>query len=124
MALPLDLGDASTFGAFAERVRETLAALGAERCDYLVNNAGISHHNSIEMTTEEEMDLLYRVNFKGVFFLTQKLLPLISDGGRSGNGQRSGRSSASGQFVRGLERPPWGRSGSYADAAAQPRRPT
>lgn len=82
VALPLDVGQASTFDAFADRVRETLAVLGAERFDYLVNNAGISHHNSIEMTTEEEMDMLYRVNFKGVFFLTQKLLPLIRDGGR------------------------------------------
>ncbi len=82
VALQLDVGEASTFDAFADRVRETLAELGAERFDYLVNNAGVSHHNSIEKTTEEEMDTLYRVNFKGVFFLTQKLLPLINDGGR------------------------------------------
>ena len=82
VALPLDIGQASTFDAFADQVREALAELGAERFDYLVNNAGISHHNSIAMTTEEEMDTLYRVNFKGVFFLTQKLLPLMRDGGR------------------------------------------
>jgi len=82
VALQLDVGEASTFDMFADRVRETLAELGAERFDYLVNNAGISHHNSIELTTEEEMDTLYRVNFKGMFFLTQKLLPLIRDGGR------------------------------------------
>jgi NAD(P)-dependent dehydrogenase (short-subunit alcohol dehydrogenase family) len=47
-----------------------------------VNNAGISHHNAFEKTTEEELDKLYEVHFKGVFFLTQKLLPLINDGGR------------------------------------------
>jgi len=82
VALPLDIGQASTFDAFADRVRDVLAELDAERFDYLVNNAGISHHNSIEKTTEEEMDTLYRVNFKGTFFLTQKLLPLIRDGGR------------------------------------------
>jgi NAD(P)-dependent dehydrogenase (short-subunit alcohol dehydrogenase family) len=82
VALQLDVGEASTFDAFTGRVRETLAELRAERFDYLVNNAGISHHNSIDLTTEEEMDSLYRVNFKGVFFLTQKLLPLIRDGGR------------------------------------------
>ena len=82
VALQLDVGEASTFNAFADQVRGTLRDLGAERFDYLVNNAGVSHHNSIEKTTEEEMDALYRVNFKGVFFLTQKLLPLIKDGGR------------------------------------------
>ena len=66
------------------RVRQSLSpAGGAEQFDYyLVNNAGISHHNSIEMTTEAEMDAIYNVHFKGVFFLTQKLLPLINDGGR------------------------------------------
>jgi NAD(P)-dependent dehydrogenase (short-subunit alcohol dehydrogenase family) len=82
IALQLDVGDASVFDAFADRVRETLADFGADRFDFLVNNAGISHHNSIELTTEEEMDRIYQVNFKGVFFLTQKLLPLIRDGGR------------------------------------------
>lgn len=82
VALPLDVGDASTFDAFADRLRESLAGLGAERFDFLVNNAGISHHNSIALTTEDEMDLLYRINFKGMFFLTQKLLPLMKDGGR------------------------------------------
>ncbi|RWC58452.1 MAG: SDR family oxidoreductase [Mesorhizobium sp.] len=80
--LQLDVGQASTFDAFAEKVRDTLVGLGAQRFDYLVNNAGISHHNSIEKTTEDELDTLYRVNFKGMFFLTQKLLPLINDGGR------------------------------------------
>ncbi|MER8972363.1 MULTISPECIES: SDR family oxidoreductase [unclassified Mesorhizobium] len=82
IALQLDVGQASTFDAFAEKVRDTLVRLGAQRFDYLVNNAGISHHNSVEKTTEDELDTLYRVNFKGVFFLTQKLLPLINDGGR------------------------------------------
>lgn len=80
--LQLDVGQTSTFDAFTQTVRGALAKLGAERFDYLVNNAGISHHNSIEKTTEGELDNLYRINFKGVFFLTQKLLPLINDGGR------------------------------------------
>lgn len=57
-----------------ERFRMTL--------DYLVNNAGTSHHQSIIDTTESEMDALYNVHLKGVFFLTQKLLPVINDGGR------------------------------------------
>jgi NAD(P)-dependent dehydrogenase (short-subunit alcohol dehydrogenase family) len=81
-AVQLDTGDISAFDAFAGRVRQTLGGWGAERFDYLVNNAGISHHNSIESTTEAELDAVYNVHFKGVFFLTQKLLPLINDGGR------------------------------------------
>lgn len=82
IALQLDTGIVSTFDSFIQSVGNALNELGAERFDYLVNNAGISHHNSIEKTTEEELDKLYEVHFKGVFFLTQKLLPLINDGGR------------------------------------------
>jgi NAD(P)-dependent dehydrogenase (short-subunit alcohol dehydrogenase family) len=62
--------------------RDALAALGAGRFDYLVNNAGTSLHKDFAETTEAELDQLYEVHFKGVFFLTQKLLPLINDGGR------------------------------------------
>jgi NAD(P)-dependent dehydrogenase (short-subunit alcohol dehydrogenase family) len=80
--LQLDTGNIGTFDAFAADVRSALADFGAERFDYLVNNAGTSHHNAFENTTEEELDSLYNVHFKGVFFLTQKLLPLINDGGR------------------------------------------
>ena len=56
--------------------------LGDERIDFLVNNAGTGLHKSIAETSESEFDALYRVHFKGVFFLTQALLPLIRDGGR------------------------------------------
>jgi NAD(P)-dependent dehydrogenase (short-subunit alcohol dehydrogenase family) len=80
--LQLDTGDTAGFDAFVGSVKQALSELGAERFDYLVNNAGTSHHASIEQTTEQEMDTLYNVHFKGVFFLTQKLLPLINDGGK------------------------------------------
>ncbi|SHO67340.1 NAD(P)-dependent dehydrogenase, short-chain alcohol dehydrogenase family [Pseudoxanthobacter soli DSM 19599] len=82
VALQLDTGDTGRFDGFVQEVRQALSRLGAERFDYLVNNAGTSHHNGIEQTTEAELDMLYNVHFKGVFFLTQKLLPLINDGGR------------------------------------------
>ncbi|WP_323992917.1 SDR family oxidoreductase [Nguyenibacter sp. L1] len=82
VALQLDAGDTAGFGDFVQDVRQALAGLGAQRFDYLVNNAGTSHHDSIENTTEDAFDALYRVHLKGVFFLTQKLLPLINDGGR------------------------------------------
>jgi NAD(P)-dependent dehydrogenase (short-subunit alcohol dehydrogenase family) len=82
VALPLDTGDVSAFDPFVGNVRQALAEWGAERFDYLVNNAGISHHKAFDQTTEEELNQLYNVHFKGVFFLTQKLLPLLNDGGR------------------------------------------
>ncbi len=82
IALQLDIGDAASFDRFAGEVRGALAEMGAERFDYLVNNAGTSSNSSLETITEAEMDALYSVHFKGVLFLTQKLLPLIRDGGR------------------------------------------
>ena len=82
-ALQLDTGAIGTFGAFVEALTHTLREVWArDRFDFLVNNAGTSHHKAFEKTTEEELDGLYNVHFKGVFFLTQKLLPLINDGGR------------------------------------------
>src|SRR6202167_5311819 len=83
VALQLDAGNIASFGAFVEGVKDALAKLGATRFDFLVNNAGNSHRNMpFETATEEELDSIYNVHFKGVFFLTQKLLPLINDGGR------------------------------------------
>lgn len=80
--LPLDAGDVGGFGSFADEVRKILASWGRERFDHLVNNAGFGVHKPFAETTEEEFDALVAVHFKGVFFLTQKLLPLIEDGGR------------------------------------------
>ena len=82
VALQLDTGNVPAFDDFVGKVREALGRLGAQRFDYLVNNAGTSHHNAFEKTTEAELDKLFDVHFKGVFFLTQKLLPLMNDGGR------------------------------------------
>lgn len=83
IALPLDTGKTAGFADFATQVGAALRRLGAERFDYLVNNAGITPNGStFEQTNEEELDALFNVHFKGVFFLTQTLLPLINDGGR------------------------------------------
>jgi len=83
IALQLDTGNIGAFDDFVDRVRQALGDLGATHFDYLVNNAGNNHHNMpFELATEEELDRIYNVHFKGVFFLTQKLLPLINDGGR------------------------------------------
>jgi len=82
VALQLDVGDAAAFASFADQVSAVLKGLGAERFDYLVNNAGTSSAAGLSTITPVEMDALYNVHFKGVLFLTQALLPLINDGGR------------------------------------------
>lgn len=83
IALQLDTGDIASFDAVVNNVKDALSRLGAARFDFLVNNAGNNHHNMpFEKATEEELDSIYNVHFKGVFFLTQKLLPLINDSGR------------------------------------------
>jgi NAD(P)-dependent dehydrogenase (short-subunit alcohol dehydrogenase family) len=81
-ALQLDTSNVSAYGAFVQSVRKALADRGANGFDYLVNNAGTSLHKAFDQTTEEELDRIYNIHFKGVFLLTQKLLPLINDGGR------------------------------------------
>ena len=78
----LDTGDIRAFDGFAADARKTLQAWGRERFDYLVNNAGNSLHKPFDQTTEAEFDGIVNVHFKGVYFLTQKLLPLLNDGGR------------------------------------------
>lgn len=82
IALQLDVADTRQFGPFAAQVQKALANFGAETFAYLVNNAGTAHHAPIMETTEADFDAMYGIHLKGVFFLTQKLLPLMLDGGR------------------------------------------
>ena len=82
-ALQLDTGDVATFETFASDLREALKSVwGRETIDYLVNNAGVGLHVPFAEATEDDFDRLANIHFKGVFFLTQKLLPLIPDGGK------------------------------------------
>jgi NAD(P)-dependent dehydrogenase (short-subunit alcohol dehydrogenase family) len=83
VALPLDTGHSQGFAAFGRLVSEALQSTWQrERFDFLVNNAGMGVHASIAETTEAQFDQVMDVHVKGVFFLTQTLLPLIADGGR------------------------------------------
>lgn len=83
VALQLDTGDVASFPAFVERFRAALRAIWQrEHFDHLVNNAGHGDVAPIAETSEAQFDRLVDVHFKGVFFLTQALLPLIADGGR------------------------------------------
>lgn len=83
VALQLDVTDISSFAAFASTVAETLRATwNRSSFDHLINNAGQGEMASIAEMTEAQFDALFNTHVKGVFFLTQALLPLIADGGR------------------------------------------
>jgi len=83
VALPLDVADSRSFGAFAEAAQGELTRRWQRGTfDFLVNNAGTGLHASIAETTEEQFDVLMREHLKAPFFLTQRLLPLLADGGR------------------------------------------
>lgn len=83
LMLALSVDDTSAFGAFARTVSEALKeTFGRERFDFLVNNAGIGVRADFMDTTEAEFDALVGTHLRGPIFLTQKLLPLIEDGGR------------------------------------------
>jgi NAD(P)-dependent dehydrogenase (short-subunit alcohol dehydrogenase family) len=83
VALPLNAADISTFEAFFARVSTVLAdTFGTDQFDFLINNAGTSLTAPITETTEAQFDEMLNIHFKGVYFLTQKALPLLRDGGR------------------------------------------
>ncbi|WEJ74357.1 SDR family oxidoreductase [Pseudomonas sp. PSE14] len=83
LMLSLDVADSASFDAFVQQVRDGLRdTFGRDRFDFLLNNAGIGIHAAFAETTEAQFDQLVNIQFKGPFFLTQKLLPLIADGGR------------------------------------------
>ncbi|MFL6586866.1 MAG: SDR family NAD(P)-dependent oxidoreductase [Luteimonas sp.] len=83
MALQLDTGDVEAFPALVDELRVGLRATWQrDTFDHLVNNAGHGDTAPIAETTVAQFDRLVDVHFKGVFFLTQALLPLINDGGR------------------------------------------
>ncbi|MBI1224536.1 MAG: SDR family oxidoreductase [Bacteroidetes bacterium] len=81
-ALPINLLKISGIDAFVAALSETLASkYEGRKPDYLVNNAGMGGNIFMSTATEEQFDEFLNVHFKGVYFLTQKLLPLMNDGG-------------------------------------------
>ena len=79
----LDAGDIKSFDDFYQRVTERLKEeTGNTNFDFLINNAGTALYAAFAETTEEQFDQTMNIHYKGVFFLTQKALPFINDGGR------------------------------------------
>lgn len=81
-ALQLNVGDLKSFDSFFVQLKEVLQnVFNTDRIDFLINNGGIGGHALIENVTEEMFDELLNIHFKGVYFLTQKAIPFLNDGG-------------------------------------------
>ena len=81
-ALQLDTSKAETFDAFVEEATQLMEEKrGSSKIDFLINNAGTGLYVGIPEVTEAQMNDLYEIHFKGPFFLTQKMLPHLNDGG-------------------------------------------
>jgi NAD(P)-dependent dehydrogenase (short-subunit alcohol dehydrogenase family) len=82
IALQLDVAQSASFEAFSGLVKEKLASeFGTDQLHSLVNNAGTGAYASFDSTTEEQFDDMVNIHLKAAFFLTQKMLPILSDGG-------------------------------------------
>lgn len=81
-AIQVDLTGTSELGVFVSNFKGVLSKWGRSNFDILVNNAGIIKLGTFDKVTEEDLDALYQINYKSVFFLTQQLLGDIADGGR------------------------------------------
>jgi NAD(P)-dependent dehydrogenase (short-subunit alcohol dehydrogenase family) len=82
-ALQLNTTDVSRFDHFFKQVANTLqATFGTDRFDFLINNAGTSVQAPVTETTEAQFDEMMNIHLKGVYFLTQKSLQQLNDGGR------------------------------------------
>lgn len=83
VAMQLDMGNLRTFDAFFEQLETQLKdQFGRNTFDFLINNAGMGATIPFTQVTEEVFDQFLNVHFKGVYFFTQKSLPLMADGGR------------------------------------------
>lgn len=82
VALPLDMARHDSFHTFTSQLHQTLQQdWHSEHISFLLNNAGMGSKSDFASTTEAQFDQLMNVHLKGVFFLTQALLPVIADGG-------------------------------------------
>ncbi|HAA16487.1 MAG TPA: short-chain dehydrogenase [Cytophagales bacterium] len=81
-ALPLDVSVPASFDEFIRQMKATLSDFfGADMIDFIINNAGVGVHAGYADTTEEQFDALMNIHLKAPFFLTQKVLPILNDGG-------------------------------------------
>ena len=72
-------GDLSAPDA-AHKLAEAVKALGIEKLDVLVNNAGVANLGALQDQTVEDFDRHFAINVRAPYFLTQQLLPLLGEG--------------------------------------------
>lgn len=81
-AFQLDTSNINLFDGFIEEVKAYLTATYSQpNFDFLINNAGTALYAPVTDVTEKQMDDIFNIHFKGVFFLTQKALPFINNDG-------------------------------------------
>jgi NAD(P)-dependent dehydrogenase (short-subunit alcohol dehydrogenase family) len=81
--LKFDANDIKGIAGFVDQFKETLTSKwNTDKFDFLINNAGNGANIPFSEATEEQFDLFMNIHYKSVYFLTQKLLPLINDNGR------------------------------------------
>ncbi len=82
-AIKYDSGDFGCLGDFVKQVEQTLSQKwNTDKFDFLVNNAGIGATIPFDKVTENDFDRFMNIHFKSVFFLCQRLLPLMNNNGR------------------------------------------
>ena len=83
IALPLDMAQFNTLDNFVQKLKENLQTYwGTTHFDYLINNAGMGATVPFLQVTEELFNEFLNVHFKSIYFLTQKCVPFINEGGR------------------------------------------
>jgi NAD(P)-dependent dehydrogenase (short-subunit alcohol dehydrogenase family) len=82
-AFALNTGQVAAFDGFFQEVTAHLEQeTGSTQFDFFINNAGTALYAPFAETTEEQFDEIVNIHFKGVYFLTQKALPYLNNGGR------------------------------------------
>ncbi|WP_367772633.1 SDR family oxidoreductase [Flavobacterium sp. WC2421] len=82
VAIQLNVAESSSFDSFFQNVTTVLkSTFNTDKFDFLVNNAGVGVHEGFLTTTEAQVDNMVNIHFKGAFFLTQKALAVMNDGG-------------------------------------------
>ncbi len=82
VAIQLNVADSQTFDRFFARVKTALnETFQTTSFDFLINNAGVGYHASFAETTEAAFNNLSNIHFKAPFFLSQRALTMMNDGG-------------------------------------------